>query len=196
MKTSHLTLEQRLARYGLTVADLQYNKLMVGGSQEQRFCHCPCKSTLKPIMLKTYDIDKVKEWIGNTNADFESGQLQPAQYERLSVREGRHLPVQFAVNRLFREHLELLSDVARAYVYGYSLRYERYRDAINQHLGPFQVALLAGNELTIEAGKPLVFTGPGPCAADFDTVTFKGKNAQIVSYTNLKFTTRTLVMQA
>ncbi|MDT8853583.1 hypothetical protein RNZ50_00760 [Paracoccaceae bacterium Fryx2] len=87
-----------------------------------------------------------------------------------------------------------LSAAARQYVFGDSAAAAHLLPAIEKHLGPFEVHLVAASVIKIAPGQTLVFEGSTPKVVTADQLIFEGPGANIESFVNLSMTVQTVIV--
>jgi len=172
--------EEALARYGMNMADVHHDDIVVGGGTRPTYWNgspnddCP----FSPKVLRTHNLDEAKRWIGIPDERFRKGDFP--RVESLPARPWWSAQKSnFAA--LSKNDQNDIVRAAKAYVWGDSADVADYKTAIEEFLGPFRVMVFTVDNITVTPSQPWIINSSSPSTINVGTVTVQQGGQIIVS---------------
>ncbi len=132
------------------------------------FSHDPKESTITPHLFNVNSVEDVKRLAGNSDQDYDNGVIEH-HHQKLPEWDAKK-------NDLLPEDLEPednnnIRQAHIAYVYGDSKRVKSYKQIIEKHNYPMQVAAFAANNIEATAANSPVLIKADNGAANIGTLT-------------------------
>jgi hypothetical protein len=117
----------------------------------------PSESTIKPIMVTIKNVDEAKRLAGNKDSDYTNGLME--EHHAPLPAWPQHKNTLDAV-QLSADENNLIKKAHTAYIYGNSANVHSYKDIIDKHNYPAQVACFAVEDICVDSTNSPFKIGP------------------------------------
>ncbi|MCG7409289.1 hypothetical protein MH117_17870 [Paenibacillus sp. ACRRX] len=167
-----------MSRYGLTDDILHKGTITTSGTTYIS-ADPALPSVVKPVYVTINSVDEFKEFGGNPDHLYTSGVMQ----EHHNVADDwPAAKTSLAYSELSPHEKAAICHAYTAYIYGNSQKVQSYRDVIQKHYFPAQLAVLAAEDVVVKSGDQLILSGDGdaPITYSFNTITVEA-GGQIIN---------------
>ncbi|MCD1257844.1 hypothetical protein B5M42_003180 [Paenibacillus athensensis] len=155
--------------------------------------HPDDQSVVKPTFVTIPSIDDFKEFGGNPDELYATNQLS---VHHAPLTEWNASRTEVPYSELTTQEKADLCHAYQTYIYGHSQTVQSYKEALQKHYFPTQLAVMAAQDVVVTPGNPLILAGNGdqPTTFSFGTITIQ-PGGQIISQANATLLVDNLVQQ-
>ncbi|WP_341278008.1 hypothetical protein [Paenibacillus sp. FSL H8-0537] len=193
MLTAQDIRNQFMAKFSLTDEIIQKGTLTTSGGGTYISANPNHDTAIKPLYVTIESIDDFKSFGGNSDEHYASNLLQE-HHEALAEWDASN-------NHKTYSELSVLEKSAvcnayQTYIYGNSNNVQSYKEVLQKHFFPAQLAVCAGQDVVVTPGNPLILAGDGdnPITYSFNTITIQ-PGGQIINQANATLLVDTLIQE-
>lgn len=160
-----------MSRYGLTEDIIHKETIDVTGPDPIYFSADPnVPSVVEPVFVTIHSVDEFKEFGGNPDHLYENGTLEE-RYEAPSPWPAARTALPY--EELTAQEQSAICKAYKAYIEGNSKKVQSYKEVIQKHFFPTELAILAANDLIVRSGQTVNLQGGSsqPVTFSYNTIT-------------------------
>lgn len=165
---------QKLQSLGLDATVIHSETIHTGAAPGAAYlsAHPDFPSMMPPRMVTVQNVDELKE-LGGIPDDLYKNGLMRVHHEPLA--EWNQARNALEKSSLSVKETDDLCHAFKTYMFGNSKTVQSYKDAINRHYFPMQIALFAGEDIVVDPEHPLIVESQGdtPVVVSFNKITVK-----------------------
>ncbi|CAH1195778.1 hypothetical protein PAECIP111893_00756 [Paenibacillus plantiphilus] len=186
---------QFMSQFNLTDAIVHTTTINTGDTPGPTYisAHPDHDSVIKPTYVTIQNIDEFKQFGGNPDEVYHNN-LMAEHHAPLAACDAALTSLPYSDLSVTQK-----SDLCQAYqtyIYGNSQNVQSYKDALQKHFFPAQLAVFAAQDVVVTKDNPLILSGNGdqPASFSFGTVTIQ-PGGQIINQANATLLADNLIQQ-
>jgi len=185
--------EQFMSRFQISEDIIHKGTITTANGPTYISAHPEHNSVIQPTFVTVPSIDDFKEFGGNADELYATNQLD-VHHAPLGEWDASRTEVPYS--ELTPQEKADLCHAYKTYIYGHSQTVQSYKDALQKHYFPTQLAVLAAQDVVVTPGNPLILAGNGdqPASFSFGTITIE-PGGQIINQANATLLVDNLVQQ-
>lgn len=186
---------QFMSKFNLTDEVIHKDTINTGDTPGPTYisAHPEHDSVVKPFYVTVQSIDEFKQFGGNPN-DLYHNNLMAEHHPALAA--WNEANTNLAYSELSTVQKADLCQAYQTYIYGNSQNVQSYKEVLQKHFFPAQLAVFAVQDVVVTKDNPLILSGNGdqPTTFSFGTVTIQ-PGGQIINQANATLLADSLVQQ-